>query len=75
MHVKGVEWNSKFLQYVFAHNFLNIQWIFNMEKVLESGDNKECIYFLKSMSKMLKTSKTTYNTWKDMNMASFFNLK
>ena len=23
-------------KHVFAHNFLNIQWIFNLEKVLES---------------------------------------
>ena len=29
---------SKIYKYVFAHNFLNIQWIFNQEKVLESWD-------------------------------------
>ena len=29
MHVKDVK-------DIFAHNFLNIQWIFNLEKVLKS---------------------------------------
>ena len=44
MHVEDVE-------DVFAHNFLNIQWIFNPEKVLESWDLehfnhtiKYCVY-------------------------------
>ena len=26
---------SKIYKHVFAHNFLNIQWIFNLEKVLK----------------------------------------
>ena len=29
---------SKIYKHVFAHNFLNIQWIFNPEKVLKSWD-------------------------------------
>ena len=42
---------SKIYKHVFAHNFLNIQWIFNLEKVLKSGNIglsnhtfKYCIY-------------------------------
>ena len=34
MHVKGVEWTYTH----FTHNFLNIQLIFNPQKVLESWD-------------------------------------
>ena len=42
---------SKIYKHVFAHNFLNIQWIFNLEKVLESCELglsnytiKYCVY-------------------------------
>ena len=31
---------SKIYKHVFAHNFLNIQWIFNPKKVLESWDHQ-----------------------------------
>ena len=34
---------SKIYKHVFAHNFLNIQWIFNPEKVLKSWDIGLCI--------------------------------
>ena len=41
----------KIYKHIFAHNFLNIQWIFNPEKVLKSWDKglsyhtiKYCIY-------------------------------
>ena len=39
MYVKGVKRHSKYAvkaHNIFTHNFLNIQLIFNLEKVLES---------------------------------------
>ena len=36
MYVKGVKKKFKMVLHIFAHNFLNIQWIFNPQKVLES---------------------------------------
>ena len=36
MYVEGVERSSKMVLHIFAHNFLNIQPIFNPQKVLES---------------------------------------
>ena len=41
MYVEGVERDSKYsirAHNVFAHNFLNIQLVFNPKKVLESWD-------------------------------------
>ena len=39
MHVKGVKRSSKYIHtHIFAHNFLNIQLIFNAIEVLESWD-------------------------------------
>ena len=38
MYVEGVEKKFKMVLHIFAHNFLNIQWIFNPQKVLESCD-------------------------------------
>ena len=45
--------------HIFAHNFLNISWIFNLKKVLESWDwelSNHIIksYVCRSMLKMLK---------------------
>ena len=38
MYVKDVEDGKRTYTHTFAHNFLNIQPIFNLEKVLESRD-------------------------------------
>ena len=38
MYVKDVEDGKRTYKHIFAHNFLNIQPIFNPEKVLESWD-------------------------------------
>ena len=38
MYVKDVEDGKRTYKHIFAHNFLNIQPIFNLEKVLESWD-------------------------------------
>ena len=37
MYVKGVE-KFKMVLHIFAHNFLNIQLILNLQKVLKSWD-------------------------------------
>ena len=52
--IQGTDFMSeipKIYKHVFAHNFLNIQWIFNPEKVLKSWDIglsnhtiKYCVY-------------------------------
>ena len=51
MYVEGVKKAQNMYKHVFAHNFLNIQQIFNLEKVLERSDIgfsnhtiKYCIY-------------------------------
>ena len=36
MYVEDVEDGKRTYTHILAHNFLNIQWIFNPEKVLES---------------------------------------
>ena len=38
MYVKDVKDGKRTYTHIFAHNFLNIQPIFNLEKVLESRD-------------------------------------
>ena len=38
----------KIYRHAFAHNFLNIQWIFNPEKVLESQDIELSNHTIKS---------------------------
>ena len=51
MYVKDVEDGKRIYTHIFAHNFPNIQRIFNPEKVLESWDSelfnhtiKYCVY-------------------------------
>ena len=51
MYVKDVRDGKKTYTHIFAHNFLNIQPIFNLQKVLESQDLelfnhtiKYCVY-------------------------------
>ena len=36
MYVEDVEDGKRTYTHIFAHNFLNIQWIFNPQKVLRS---------------------------------------
>ena len=36
MYVKDVEDGKRTYTHILAHNFLNIKWIFNLKKVLES---------------------------------------
>ena len=38
MYVKDVEDGKRTYRYIYAHNFLNIELIFNLQKVLESWD-------------------------------------
>ena len=38
MYVEDVEDGKRTYRYIYAHNFLNIQPIFNPQKVLESWD-------------------------------------
>ena len=51
MYVEDVGDEKRTCTHIFPHNFLNIQWIFNPEKVLESCDTglsnqiiKYCVY-------------------------------
>ena len=51
MYVKDVEDGKRTYTYIFANNFLNIQLIFNPQKVLRSWDSelfkhtiKYCVY-------------------------------
>ena len=59
MYVEDVKDGKRTYTHIFAHNFLNIQPIFNPQKVLRSWDSqlfnhtiKYCVY--ESMSKMSK---------------------
>ena len=56
MYVKDIKDGKRTYPHIFAHNFLNIYWIFNPKKVLESWDLGLSIksYVYRSMSKMLK---------------------
>ena len=38
MYVEGVKDGKRTYKYIFAHNFLNIQPIFNLKKVLKTWD-------------------------------------
>ena len=38
MYVEDVKDGKRAYTHIFAHNFLNIEWIFNPKKVLESWD-------------------------------------
>ena len=47
MFVKTVDTTVKTHPHIPAHNFLNIQWIFNLQKVLESWDSGLFKYTIK----------------------------
>ena len=59
MYVEDVEDGKATYTHIFAHNFLNIQRIFNPQKVLESWDLGLSNYTIKShvCQSMLKLSK------------------
>ena len=44
MYVKDVENGKRAYTHIFAHNFLNIQLIFNLQKGLSNHTIKYCVY-------------------------------
>ena len=61
MHVEGVKRHSKYA--VRAHNFLNIQLIFNPQKVLESWDLVLSNHIMLCMLKHVKGVEGQNNFW------------
>ena len=55
--------NSFMYLHIFAHNFLNIQWIFNPKKVLESWDSVlfNCTMFIGGILCLFEVLKVAQN--------------